>query len=255
MACHKQNTNFMNSYATCDILVILTNGGVNGMKNKEELKQDILNAFHFRHATKAFDPNKKIPEEDMQFILETGRLSPSSFGFEPWRFVVIQNPELREKIRQTSWGAYTKLPNASHFVVILARTKLDTQYDSEYLLDHCKNIMHIPEEHLPKYLKRVEEFQREDFHLLEGDRPLLDWASKQTYIALANMMTAAAQIGIDSCPIEGFNLKAMNALLDEAGLLEDGHFSLSVMVAFGYRVKDPLPKTRRPYETIVKWVK
>ncbi|MGE6754048.1 NAD(P)H-dependent oxidoreductase [Rossellomorea sp. NPDC071047] len=224
------------------------------MAGKEQVKQDILDAYHFRHATKEFDPNKKVSDEDFQFIMETGRLSPSSFGFEPWRFVVIQNPELREKIKNTAWGAYGKLPEASHFVVILARTKKDTKYDSQYLQDHFKNVKHLPEDHMAKYLEKIEQFQKVDFDLLEGDRPLYDWAGKQTYLALGNMMTAAAQIGVDSCPIEGFDIGKMNELLDEEGLLEDGRFSISVMVAFGYRVKDPAPKTRRPYEDIVKFV-
>ena len=224
------------------------------MRDKETLKKEILDAYHFRHATKQFDPEKKVSDEDFQFIMETGRLSPSSFGFEPWRFLVIQSAELREKIKNAAWGAFGKLPEASHFVVILARTKLDTKYDSSYLKDHFQNGKNMPEEHMKKYLQRIEEFQKEDFKLLDGDRPLYDWAGKQTYIALANMMTAAAQIGVDSCPIEGFNMEKMNALLAEEGLLEDGHFGISVMVAFGYRVNEPNPKSRRPYDDIVKFV-
>lgn len=224
------------------------------MHNKEALKQEILEAFQFRHATKEFDPEKKIAEEDFHFILETGRLSPSSFGFEPWRLLVVQSDELREKIKNTAWGAFSKLPEASHFVVILARTKLDTKYDSAYLQDHFTNVKKLPEEFMAKYLERIEEFQKSDFNLLEGERPLFDWACKQTYIVLANMMTAAAQIGIDSCPIEGFNFEKMNQLLADEGLLEGGRFGISVMAAFGYRVKDPNPKTRRPMDDIVKWV-
>ena len=224
------------------------------MMNKEEKKQEILEAFQSRHATKEFDPNKKISEDDFNFILETGRLSPSSFGFEPWRFVVVQDPNLREKIKNTAWGAYGKLPEASHFVILLARTSLDTKYDSQYLQDHFKNVKQLGADHMKNYLKRIEEFQKEDFNLLDGDRPLADWASKQTYIALANMMTAAAQIGIDSCPIEGFSIEKMNALLADEGLLEGGHFTISVMAAFGYRVNQLNPKTRRPFEDIVKWI-
>jgi len=218
------------------------------------MKQDILDAFLSRHATKEFDQNKKISDDDFRFILETGRLSPSSFGTEPWRFVVVHNPELREKIKNTAWGTYGKLPGASHFVIILARTKLDTKYDSNYLRDHFENVKHMPKEDMTKYLTRIEEFQKHDFKLLDGERSLYDWACKQTYIALANMMTAAAQIGIDSCPIEGFNIEAMNRLLDEEGILEDGHFGISVMAAFGYRAKEPNPKTRRSFDDIVKWV-
>ncbi|RDI38495.1 NAD(P)H-dependent oxidoreductase [Falsibacillus pallidus] len=224
------------------------------MRDKDTLKQEILEAFHFRHATKQFDPDKKIPEDDFQFIMETGRLSPSSFGFEPWRFLVIQSEEMREKIKNAAWGAYGKLPEASHFVVILSRTKLDTEYNSAYLQDHFKNGKNMPEENFKKYMQRIEEFQKEDFKLLDGDRPLLDWAGKQTYIALANMMTAAAQIGVDSCPIEGFNMDKMNKLLADEGLLEDGHFGISVMVAFGYRVNEPAEKSRRPFDDIVKFI-
>lgn len=67
-------------------------------------KQAILDAFHYRHACKQYDPTKKISDEDFQFILETGRLSPSSFGFEPWRFLVIENHAIRELIRDNAWG-------------------------------------------------------------------------------------------------------------------------------------------------------
>jgi nitroreductase len=224
------------------------------MHDKEVVKEEILAAHQFRHATKEFDPSKKISDNDMRFILEIGRLSPSSFGTEPWRFVVVQNEELREKIKNTAWGAFGKLPQASHFVLILARTKLDTEYESDYLLDHFTTYKKLPEEFMKKYLGRIEEFQKSDFNLLDGDRPLFDWACKQTYIALGNMMTASAQIGIDSCPIEGFDIGKMNQLLNDEGLLEDGHFGLSVMVAFGYRVKEPNPKTRRPFDDVVKWI-
>lgn len=224
------------------------------MTDKEQIKEEILKAYHFRHATKQFDPNKQVPEDDFHFILETGRLSPSSFGTEPWRFVVVQNLELREKIKNTSWGAFGKLPEASHFVLFLARKKIDIKYDSDYLKNHFLKIKQMPEDHLVRYLGRIEEFQKSDFNLLEGERSLFDWACKQTYIALGNMMTAAAQIGIDSCPIEGFDMEKMNELLEYEGLTEDGHFGLSVMAAFGYRISDPAPKTRRPFDDVVKWV-
>lgn len=224
------------------------------MSEKESLKEQIIKAYNFRHATKQFDPNKIIPEDDFRFILETGRLSPSSFGTEPWRFVVVQNPELREKIKNASWGAFGKLPEASHFVLFLARTRVDLTYDSDYLRNHFINVKQMPEEHMSRYLGRIEEFQKSDFKLLDGDRPLFDWACKQTYIALGNMMTAAAQIGIDSCPIEGFDIEKMNQLLNEAGLTENGRFGLSVMAAFGYRINEPSPKTRRPFDDVVKWI-
>jgi nitroreductase len=216
-------------------------------------KEEILEVHRFRHATKEFDPSKTISDDDFEFILETGRLSPSSYSSEPWRFVVVQNEQLRNKIKNSSYGAASKLPEASHFVIILARTPLDMRYDSAYLKE--QQVRDIPKEHLTRRLEILEEFQRHDFKLLDHERFLTDWAIKQTYIPLANMMTAAAQIGIDSCPIEGFHIEKMNQLLDEEGLLDDGHFTISVMIAFGYRKKEPRPKTRRPFDDVVKWVK
>ena len=84
---------------------------------------------------------------------------------------------------------------------------------------------------------------------------MFDWASKQTYIALGNMMTAAALVGIDSCPIEGFSYEAVHRILEEEGLLEDGAWDISVMAAFGYRAEDPQRgKFRQPIEKITQWI-
>ncbi|MDA1477210.1 NAD(P)H-dependent oxidoreductase [Bacillus changyiensis] len=219
-------------------------------------KQEILNAFEFRHATKQFDPKKKISKEDFQFILEAGRLSPSSIGLEPWKFLVIQNQELREKLRKVSWGAQGQLPTASHFVLLLGRTAQDMRYDSDYVTHQLRDVKKWSEDMIESRVKGgiIKSFQDDDFHLLESDRAMFDWVSKQTYIALANMMTAAAMIGIDSCPIEGFNYDDVHKLLENEGLLENGHFDISVMAAFGYRMKEPRPKTRKPMDQVVEWV-
>ncbi|CAH0344545.1 NAD(P)H-dependent oxidoreductase [Bacillus sp. CECT 9360] len=219
-----------------------------------DIKQQILNAFQFRHATKEFDPTRKIPDEDFNFILETGRLSPSSVGFEPWKFLVVQNPELRKKLREVSWGAQGQLATASHFVIILARKNM--RFDSEYVRNHLKTVKKMSDESIENASVRYKEFQESDLNLFESERTLFDWASKQTYIALANMMTAAAQIGIDSCPMEGFEYESVNKILLEEGLLEDGQLAPSVMVAFGYRAEDPKrSKSRKDIDQIVEWVR
>jgi nitroreductase len=224
------------------------------MKDHVRKKEEVLEAFRFRHATKSFDPTKKISDEDFDYILEAGRLSPSSVGYEPWKFLVVQNATLREKLREVSWGAQGQLPTASHFVVILARTIKDTKYDSEYVRNQMLQVKKFPEELMGKILERYKTFQEEDLHLLDNDRTMLDWAGKQTYIALANMMTAAALIGIDSCPIEGYNFDEVQKILEEEDLLEEGHLAVSVMVAFGYRDKEPRPKTRKEIKDIVQWI-
>ncbi len=224
------------------------------MTDHSKKKEEVLEAFRFRHATKSFDASKKISDEDFQFILEAGRLSPSSVGYEPWKFVVVQNAALREKLREVSWGAQGQLPTASHFVVILARTIKDTKYDSEYVKHQMLEVKKFPEELFGKILERYKTFQEDDLHLLENERTMLDWAGKQTYIALANMMTAAALIGIDSCPIEGFSFDEVQKILEEENLLEDGHLAVSVMVAFGYREKEPRAKIRKDLKDIVQWI-
>lgn len=224
------------------------------MTDHASKREEVLEAFRFRHATKSFDPTKKISDDDFNYILEAGRLSPSSVGYEPWKFVVVQNVSLREKLRDVSWGAQGQLPTASHFVVILARTIKDTKYDSVYVRNQMLQVKKFPEELMGKILERYKTFQEEDLHLLDNDRTMLDWAGKQTYIALGNMMTAAALIGIDSCPIEGFNFDEVQRILEEENLLEDGHLAVSVMVAFGYRDKEPRPKTRKEMKDIVQWI-
>ncbi|CAM4514595.1 nitroreductase [Paenibacillus endophyticus] len=213
-------------------------------------KLEMLDTFNYRHATKEFDPEKKIPEDDFQFILEAGRLSPSSGGNEPWRFVVVQSPEFRNELAPHVSGAVRQLPTSSHFVLILARKGLT--YDSPYLVEQQTQKMQMPLEVFNKMRPAYEQFYH-DLHL-DSERALVDWSSKSTYIALGNMMTAAAHIGVDSCPIEGFELDAVNDLLQKRGLLGDDEYSLSVMVAFGHRVREARPKKRLPMNEIVKFV-
>lgn len=219
--------------------------------NKTKIREQVLEAMNFRHATKEYDAKKKISDEDFNYILEAGSLSPSSLGSEPWKFIVIQNKELREKLLDVAPGAVLKLKTASHFVVIASRKGV--RYDSEYLLNHMKNVQFYPEEMIEAISTQYKHFQ-ESRNILENERSLNDWSAKQTYIALGNMLTAAAMIGIDSTPMEGFQDENIDAVLNEAGLLEDGAYSVSVLAAFGYRKADPeRPKTRRAIEDIVEW--
>jgi nitroreductase len=211
---------------------------------------ELLETFSFRHATKEFDREKKIPDEEFRFILEAGRLSPSSGGNEPWKFLVVQSNEFRRELAPFTYGAVRQLPTSSHFVLILARRGLT--YDSTYMLEHQTQVVQMPLEIYISMGPAYEKFYN-DLHL-DSERALLDWSSKQTYIALGNMMTAAAHIGVDSCAIEGFELDAVNDLLQKRGLLGKDEYGLSVMVAFGYRIRQGRPKKRRPIKDIVQFV-
>ncbi len=216
-------------------------------------KEDVLNAFQYRHATKEFDPARKLSDEDINFILKTANLSPSSFGFEPWHFIVVQDQELRELLKPVAWGAPLKLDTASHFILGLSMKAPMTKWDSDYIMHMMKDVKQFPEDVVEMYSKFYREFQERDFNL-DSDKKLFDWASKQTYIALANMMTSAALVGIDSCPIEGFHEEKVNALLQEKFGVDTEKYGLSYMVAFGYRkAAPPHAKSRRNFEDIVTW--
>ncbi len=215
--------------------------------------EKIIEAFHFRHACKVFDVQKKINDNDFMTILETGRLSPSSFGFEPWKFLVVQNSELREKLKPVTWGAQGTLPTASHFVVILARKQKSMRYDSDYITHMMYDVHNIPKEQAEMRRGFYKKFQEEDFNLLESERATFDWAGKQTYIALANMMTAAAMLGIDSCAIEGFKADEVEKLMAKEFGVDTEEFGVAVMVAFGYRVNEQPEKTRQRMEDIMQW--
>ena len=217
------------------------------------MKETIIEAFNYRHACKEFNPEKKIDDQDFNFILETARLSPSSFGFEPWKFLVVQNRDLREKLKEHTWGGKKQIPTASHLLVILARKGYFMKYDSQYMKDFMKNVKHMPEEAIQARIGYIENFQRKDFKLLESERALFDWACRQTYISLANMMTAASMIGIDSCPMEGFNAEKINAVLKKDLAIDTDKFGIACMVAFGYRKAEPAVKTRQSMDDIVEW--
>lgn len=213
----------------------------------------IIEAYNFRHACKVFDAERKISDENFATILETGRLSPSSFGFEPWKFLVVQNKQLREKLRLVSWGAQGTLPTASHFVVILARKQKWMRYDSKYIDHMMKEVHKLPEDSAKGRRSHYKTFQESDFNLLESERATFDWATKQTYIALGNMMTTAAMLEIDSCPIEGFKSEEIEKVIAEEFGIDTSEFGVACMVAFGYRVDEPRAKTRQAIEDITQW--
>lgn len=220
----------------------------------EHINEKLLETFRFRFACKKFDPDKTVSDEDFHTILEAARLSPTSFGFEPWNIIVLQDEEVKKKLYPIAWGAQNSLNGASHFVILLARKKSDMIYSSDYLTHMMKDVHKLPEDAAEGRRKAFQRFQEKDFNLLESDRALFDWASKQTYIVLANMLTAAAFLGIDSCPIEGFMRDEAEELLIKEGLMDPDHFGVSVMAGFGYRGEEPgHEKTRQPLSELVKW--
>jgi nitroreductase len=203
----------------------------------------VLEALHFRHACKKFDPQRSIAKEDLEAILECGRLSPSSFGMEPWRFLVIRSQDLRERLRPACWNQ-PQITDCSDVVVIL--TKPEAVRPGSAYVKAMFDRRPLTAEAKQAYLERYKS------HLEAEVEPLMSyhaWASKQCYIALANMMTAAASAGIDSCPIEGYEKAAVEAALQ----IDTLQYQVAVIVALGYRADEQTPRFRLPLDEVVEY--
>lgn len=220
---------------------------------KDDAKRLAEQGWYFRHACKVFDTEKVISEEDFSYILNAARFSPSSFGLEPWRFVVLQNMELRDGLIPYCWGARRQLPTCSHFVIILAR-KDSMAYNSDYIKRTMTEMQRLSGDVLTTRLASYKNFQENDFKLFENKRAMFDWSCKQGYIALAMMIYSAAMVGIDSCPIEGFDREKVEQYLTDHEIIDQSEFGVACMVSFGYRFAEGRAKTRYKLAETVKWV-
>ena len=216
-------------------------------------KNAIISAVKGRSAIKYFDPNKKIADEDFKFLLEVAQLCPSSFGLEPWNILVIQNKDIRNKMIPFASGASNQLSTSSHFVVFTIKTDLDAT--SKYFEHINKDVKQLDEAQYNSFLESFSAFSHDKLNVYD-DRTKQDWAKKQSYIAMANMLMAAAEIGIDSCPIEGFIINDIENLLSKNGLIDLNDSRVSVMAAFGYRDEKHSvhSKTRRNMDEIVRFI-
>lgn len=215
-------------------------------------KDDILAAYNFRYACKVYDPSRKVSDADLRFILETGRLSPSSFGLEPWRFVVMNNPEILHHISETAWGVGKKALDAT-LVLILSRKGSTLHEDGAYFRHLSQDVKQLPPDIDQAVSSFFKNFRENDFNLMASEQAFDDWAARQCYIALGNMLTSAAMIGIDSTPLEGFPRAAMTDYLVQKGVFSREEFNLAVMAAFGYRAGEPQrAKTRQDYADVVE---
>ena len=226
------------------------------MKNEEEFKmnhQEILDILNFRHACKEFDPNQKISDLDFEVILKAGQLSPSSMGIEPWKFIVIENENLRKELASISWGGKIQIPSCSHLVIMLSLNATDLKHDSSYIDYLLREVKRMPSETVENFKGIMKSIEESRFN--HDERAILNYSCLQTYLAASNMMTVAAMEKIDSCPIGGYDQQAVEKLLVKRELLDKEHFYLTLMIAFGYRKNEPKSKTRQPLEKIVEWVK
>ena len=209
------------------------------------MNNNFTKAMDFRHACKVFDETKTISDEEMYYILEAGQKSPSSFGMEGWKFLVITNEALKAKLRPVCWDQ-VQVTSCSHLIIVLAAIDSVKVESGEVKKRFTRRDM--PQESLDFYMdiyaKHLEK-------TLSTDENIYHWTSKQSYIALGNMMTAAAYIGIDSCPIEGFEKEKVEEILE----LDTSKYQLSVVVPFGYRLNEQPSQLRLPFDEVVEFIK
>ncbi|DAB27323.1 MAG TPA: NAD(P)H-dependent oxidoreductase, partial [Sulfurimonas sp. UBA10385] len=196
------------------------------------------------HACKLFDENRKISNEDIREILEAGRKSPSSFGMEPWKFLVITNEELKAKIRPHCWNQ-PQITTCSHLVIVLAAIK-SLKVESGVVKQRFLR-REMPQEKLDFYMDLYAKHLKKT---LSSDENILCWSARQTYIAAANMMTCAATLGIDSCPIEGFDKEDAERVLN----LDTNKYQLSLVLPFGYRVNEQSTQLRLDFNDVVEFI-
>ncbi len=199
--------------------------------------KQLLEALERRYATKQFDPSRVIPAETWADLETSLILTPSSFGLQPWKFLIVNHPETREKLRAASWGQ-SQVTEASQLVVFAARTDLGDA-DVSAWIERIAEVQGSPIEGLQPLRNVIDGFIKP-----MTPESLYAWNARQVYIALGQLMTGAALLGLDTCPLEGMNPRAYDEILG----LEGTGYATTVACAVGYRSEEDkyakLPKVR-----------
>jgi len=215
---------------------------------KENISHHIQTQLLWRYATKLFDKNRKIPTSDWNILAESLRLSASSFGLQPWRFVVVQSLEILGKLGNAAPLNRIKFETASHVVVFTRLKVITIEYIDNYmkLISETRNLPSI----------ELNEFR----NMIVNWVPTMpaevqaNWIARQTYIALGNLLTTAAMLEIDACPMEGIDLLQFDEIL---GLTGTNYASIAC-VALGYRSPEDktqfLKKVRFPSNDLFVYV-
>ncbi|QQR83390.1 NAD(P)H-dependent oxidoreductase [Candidatus Peregrinibacteria bacterium] len=188
------------------------------------MEKNLIEALQWRYAVKQFDPTKKISPEDLQFILSAGNLMPTSYGLQPFRLVVVENPELKEKLVEHSYGQRHVADN-TYLIVMAVRTDINEEMVAEFT-HRIEQIRQLPAGAVDGYKK-----------VMVGDltnrtpEARRIWAQKQAYLALGGMIAAASEKGIDNHCLEGFNPDRYDEILG----LSERNLHATVIMAIGQR--------------------
>ncbi|MEE3717981.1 NAD(P)H-dependent oxidoreductase [Tumidithrix elongata RA019] len=207
---------------------------------------DLLEHLNWRYATKQFDPSKTISPEVWTALEDSLVLTPSSYGLQPWKFLIITSKELKEKLRPLSWNQ-AQVTDCSHYVVFTIKKNLTA-------------------EHVDRFVARTAEVRGGSVEAIAGYRNMMvsdvvygarsfnvnEWATRQAYIALGNFMTCAALLGVDTCPMEGIEPVNYDKVLE----LPAKGYATVVACAAGYRSEGDkyaaLAKVRFPKSEVLE---
>ncbi len=208
--------------------------------------EHMLELLQWRYAVKSFDSGKKIPDDAWETLEQSLILAPSSFGLQPWKFLVVDDKNLRGQLRAASWNQAQVIESDRYVVFAALRTTTDDDVDR--FMARTSEVRGTPIENLAGYRNVIADF------LLKGwaAKDLFGWNARQTYIALGQFMTAAAAMGIDTCPMEGIDMNGYDELL---GLKETRYATLCAC-AVGYRAADDkyaaAPKVRYTRDEVIE---
>ncbi|KDN11226.1 NAD(P)H-dependent oxidoreductase [Gilliamella sp. Imp1-1] len=213
----------------------------------------LTQAFDFRHACKKFDNTKKISDNDIKYILEAGRQSPSSFGMEPWHFVVVDSHKIKVELRNVCYNQ-EQVTSCSHFVIVLYRKANNFTLQSDYLRRSIARTLPDPDNQTTIDIACQAFINFCEQGLADG-LTINHWSEMQDYIACANMMTAAAFRDIDSCAIGGFDhdkvIKILEKYIPQFG---GDSFGIGLCLAFGYRINEPTAHIRWPLSDLTTYL-
>lgn len=208
------------------------------MTEVKTASQELLESLNWRYATKKFDPNKKISEADWDTLKSALQLSASSYGLQAYKFIVVENTELRKKLQPVSWNQ-SQIVDASHLLVFASQLEVGDA-DVETYISKTAQVRQLPVEKLKPYA----DFMKANIGGIPTEAKAF-WNAKQTYIALGYLLTAAAALRIDVCPMEGFEPEAYDEIL---GLKAQG-LTATLVATLGYRAAEDitagLPKVRK----------
>jgi len=206
-----------------------------------------LEALSRRYSVKKFNPDLIIPQETLLSILESGKLAASSLGLQPYKILVVESKEMKEKLIPAFYNP-SQISTCSHLVVIVSKIMIEENYINGYF-NHISEVRNIELEKLDLFKNSINQ------HIVQkNETELFNWAEKQSYIVLANLMYAAAIENIDTCPMEGFKQDLIEKTLD----IDPEKEKVTVTLALGYRSEEDhfqhMKKVRKPNEKLFKFI-